>query len=190
MEKRFNSFEIVRNLREKELRKFFTPVDVVFKPVSKTQQTIDCYLADSIGDVYRGAISKGKRGVKYPTAEQCYGSSKFFIQKKSFKNHIKTCRSMPGIVYISTFEDNYRFMGDLPFTIYFDFEVAFHPDICIEIIFIQRSFAHMFEQLNSVAYLAAEMLPYFDPITAKQLRNCVKDVFKKREKFSVSGMFS
>ena len=48
----------------------------------------------------------------------------------------------------------------------------------------------MFEQLNSVAYLAAEMLPYFDPITAKQLRNCVKDVFKKREKFSVSGMFS
>ena len=171
-------------------------------------------------EMYCGTISKRKKRVEYPTAKQCYGCSKFFTQKKPFKNHIKTCRSMPGIVHkfnnqnISTFEDNYRFMGDLPFAIYFDIKttcgkkaynfeegvelypasysivVAFHTDLCIKRTFIHRSFAHMFKQLNSIAYLTAEMLHYFDPINEKQLRDCAKNVFEKREKFSVSEMFS
>ena len=34
------------------------------------------------------------------------------------------------------------------------------------------------------------MLQFFYPITAKQLRDCAKNVFKKREKSSVSEMFS
>ena len=34
------------------------------------------------------------------------------------------------------------------------------------------------------------MLHYFDPIIAKQLRDCAKNVFEKREKFFVTEMFS
>ena len=94
MEKQFNGFEIVRNLREKELRKFFTPVDMVHKPRYKTQQTIDCYLANSMRGAYCEVISNRKRGVEYPTAEQCYGCRKFFTQKKSFENNIKTFGSI------------------------------------------------------------------------------------------------
>ena len=86
-----------------------------------------------------------------------------------------------------------KFMGDLPFSIYFDFEatsgksiynfdedstlyplsysflIAFQPDLNIEKIFVVRTFNHTFEQLNGVGYLSNEMLPYFDPITARQL---------------------
>ena len=107
---------------------------------------------------------------------------------------------------ISTFEDNYRLVSDLAFSIFFDIEttwrktynfderverhlvfysivVTFHPYLCIERIFIQRSFAQPFEELNSVAYLTAEMLHYFDLITAKQLRDCAKNVFEENRKF-------
>ena len=86
---------------------------------------------------YRGAISKETRGVKYTTPEQCYGCSKFFTQKKSFQNHIKTCRSMPSIVCkfdnqnISTFKDNYRLMCDLPFATYFDFKTTCRKKLTI-----------------------------------------------------------
>ena len=103
---------------------------------------------------------------------------------------------MPGIIYkfenqnIQTFFDNMKLMGELPFSIYFDFEttsckkiynndedstlypvpyvfvVAFHPGLDIEKIFVVRSFNHTFEQLNYVGSLADEMLPYFNPITA------------------------
>ena len=44
--------------------------------------------------------------------------------------------------------------------------------------------------MNSVAYITAEMLHYFDPIIAKQLRDCAKNVFEKRETFFVTEMFS
>ena len=98
VEKRFNGFKIIRSLREKELRKLFTPASVVYKPVSKAQQTINCYLSDSMSGVYHGVISKGKREVEYPTAEQCHDCSKFFTQETSFENHIKTWESMPGVV--------------------------------------------------------------------------------------------
>ena len=57
-------------------------------------------------------------------------------------------------------------------------------------IFIQRSFAHTFEQLNSVVYLTAEILHYFDAITVKQLRDGAKNVLEKREKFYASEIFS
>ena len=34
------------------------------------------------------------------------------------------------------------------------------------------------------------MLHYFDPATATQLRDCAKNVYEKKEKYSVSEMFS
>ena len=36
------------------------PVDMVYKSVSKAQQTIDCYLADSMRRPYRQQFPKGK----------------------------------------------------------------------------------------------------------------------------------
>ena len=127
---------------------------------------------------------------------------------------------VPGLVYkfknqnIETFEDNFKFMGELAFFIYFDFEttygkktydfkkdnvqyevsyaiaIAFHPDLELETIFIVRGFNHSFEQFNDVGYLSNEMLRYFDPITTRQLRDCDRVVFEKKEKYSVSEMFS
>ena len=101
----------------------------------------------------------------------------------------------------------------MPFAIYFDFEttfgkktyhfdddasmypvlcafvVAFHLTLNLDRTFVVRSFNHTFEQLNDVSYLSDEIIPYFDPITVRQLRDSSQAVFEKREKFSISQMF-
>ena len=38
------------------------PVDMVYKSVSKSQQAIDCYLADSMRRPYHQQFPKGKEG--------------------------------------------------------------------------------------------------------------------------------
>ena len=88
------------------------------------------------------------------------------------EKHLETCSFMPGIIHnfanqhIKTFEDNFRFMGEQPFAVYFDSEttfgrkefynvekseksmysvsycfiVAFHPALNLERITVLRSF--------------------------------------------------
>ena len=41
-----------------------------------------------------------------------------------------------------------------------------------------------------MSYLSDEMLPYIDPITTRQLRDCAAAVFNKKEKYSLIEMFS
>ena len=105
-------------------------------------------------------------------------------------------------------------MGRLPFSIYFHFEttsakriynfhedatlylvwyafvVAFHLSLNTDRTSVMRSFNYTLDQLNNVGHLLNEMLSYFDSVTAGQLRDCVKAVFEKRHKFSLSEMFS
>ena len=68
--------------------------------------------------------------------------------------------------------------------------MAFHLKLSIENIFVVQSFNHTLEQLNDVGHLSNEMLAYFDPITAKQLRDCALAEHQKKEKVSLSEMFS
>ena len=115
---------------------------------------------------------------------------------------------------IQTFFDNMKFLGDIPFSIYFYLEtttgkkfcnfdedatlyrvsyafvVAFQPSLDIEKILVVRSFNKTFEKLNDVSYLSDEMLPYIDPITTRQVRDCAVAVFNKKEKYLLIEMFS
>ena len=69
-------------------------------------------------------------------------------------------------------------------------EIAFHQKLNLNEILIIRSFNQAFEQLNDVSYLTGEMIHYFDPATVRQLKGCVKFVDGKKEKYSLSKMFS
>ena len=97
-------------------------------------------------------------------------------------------------------------MGELPFAVYFNLEttcgkkefynveksgkdmypvsycfvVAFQQSLGLDRITVLRSFNNSFEQLHDISYLTAEMITYFDPITAKPLQGCAEAVFKKR----------
>ena len=113
---------------------------------------------------------------------QCYYYKKFFILETRRKRHMKNCSGRPGVVYnfnnqnLISYQDNFHAKGDVPFVIYFDFEttaptdncldpeqkkmfvvsyvmiVAFHPELKLDCIIIQRSFAHSIEQLTSLDY--------------------------------------
>ena len=72
----------------------------------------------------------------------------------------------------------------------YTFLVSFHPSLNLDGLFVVRSFNHTFDQLNSFSYLLDEMLHYFDPITVRQLRDCAQAVYEKKEKFSLSEVFS
>ena len=120
-------------------------------------------------------------------------------------------------VRIKTFKhlfDNMKFVGDVPFSIYFDFKttadkkvynfeedaslypvsytfvVAFHHLLNLEKLSVVRSFNHTYEQLIDDVYLFVEMLPFVGPITTKKLRDCASKVFQKKKKYVVSEMFS
>ena len=71
-----------------EKKHFFSPLDIVYKPVSNIQQTIDCYIAKSIRQAYRRIVTKGKGGVCCMTADQCYGCNKFVTEKKTVSRAI------------------------------------------------------------------------------------------------------
>ena len=114
---------------------------------------------------------------------------------------------MPGIIYkfenqnIANFEVNLKKMGDITFTMYFDFETstgttsqnyledvemdqifyslifAFHLKLQLDGKVIIRSFNHSLEKVNDVSYLTDEMLRNLDPIIVRQLKfNC--DILK------------
>ena len=71
----------------------------------------------------------------------------FSYRKKSLERHLQVCISIPGIIYkfenqkIQTFFDSTKFMGDLPFSIYFNFETTsgkinynFDKDSCLYLV--------------------------------------------------------
>ena len=59
---------------------------------------------------------------------------------------------------------------------------AFHPELNMKRIIIERSFGHSVEKLTTIDYLTAEQLKYKDTTTLKQLRDCTFSVANKKIK--------
>ena len=113
-----------------------------------------------------------------------------------------------------TFKENLKFKRDIPFTAYIDFEMtaptdncldpetkkmntvsyviifAFHPDLDLKRVIIERNFGHSLEKLTTIDYLTTEQLKYKDLTTLKQLRDCAISVANKKNKILISEMFS
>ena len=171
---------------------------------------------------YRALVHKQKMKFDSMTTEQCYACNNFVAGKSALEKHLETCSFVPGIVYkfenqhITTFEDNFRFLGEQPFAVCFDLEttcgkkefynfeksetkmypvsycfiVTFHSSLDLDKITVLRSFNDSFNRLNYISYLSDEMIGYFNPITAKQLQGCAEDVLQKKNCFSLMEMFT
>ena len=133
---------------------------------------------------------------------------------------MKNCTGKPGFIYnfqtrnMLTFEENLQFKRDVPLTAYIDFEttaptddyldpecnkinvvsyviiLAFHPNLNLPCIIIERSFGHSLERLSQIDCLTSEQLKYKDIITLKQLRDSALAVHRKTNPLAVSEMFS
>ena len=99
---------------------------------------------------------------------------------------MESCTGVPGVVYnfnnqnLISYPDNFHAKSDIQFVIYFDFEttaptdncldpeqkkmfifsyvmiVAFHPELQLNCIIIQRSLAHSIEQITVLNYFTQE----------------------------------
>ena len=54
----FNGFELVRRITENELRQLHRPVNIVYKPISRIDQIINCYFPKSMRNVCQELIEK------------------------------------------------------------------------------------------------------------------------------------
>ena len=128
------------------------------------------------------SLGEKKRMQRAHKVYQCYYCNKFFSEQTKQERHSKNCSGIPGIVYnfnnqnLITYQDKFNAKGDVPFVVYFDFEttaptfnfayseqkkmfvvsyvmiVAFHPNLNLDRIIIQRSYAHSLEQLTTLRY--------------------------------------
>ena len=67
---------------------------------------------------------------------------------------------------------------------------AFNPELNLERIIIQRSFAHSIDQLTSLNYFNREQITFIDQSLIKMLKDMASEVAKKRCKNSIGQMFS
>ena len=132
---------------------------------------------------------------------------------------MENCSEVPGVIYnfhtqsLISFEDNLHAKGDLLCVIYFDFEttaptgncfdpkqktmfvvsyvmmVAFHPDLKLDKIIIQRSYVHAIEQLTSLEYFSQDQIKCINKDLAIQLKDIAFEVSKRKCKKTMGQMF-
>ena len=132
---------------------------------------------------------------------------------------MENCSGVPAVIYnfhtqsLISFEDNLHAKGDLPCVIYFDFEttaptgncfdpeqktmfvvsyvmiVAFHPDLKLDKIIIQRSYVHAIEQLTSLEYFSQDQIKCINKDLAIQLKDIAFEVSKRKCKKTMGQMF-
>ena len=162
---------------------------------------------------YNSRKAKDKQLVIRPTTRQCYYCNHYFNSKPVFENLIKRCINITGIVYkfnnrkIVSFLDNFKYIGDLPLTVYFDFETAtgdsvtddkkmfaisycqiyaFHPSLNLDKIVIFRSFQQNFEEINCLDHFSQNHIKFFDLVAIKQMRDTALSVLAREKITSLS----
>ena len=126
---KFNGFNIVRVEFEKQIRQKMSPIAIIYKPVRKETENIDCYFSKKINYAFRTSFSENDK-IRHGTAFQCHYYSTYYGRKDKFDRHIENCAGQPGFVYnfntqsLVTFEENLKFKRDIPFTAYIDFETT------------------------------------------------------------------
>ena len=133
---RFNGFTLVRLEFDNEIRRDFTPVDIIYKPVKKENEILNCFFTDKLHLAFRATYNETTKWEKLynSSAFQCYFCSKFWTRKAKLEYHMRNCTGKPGFIYnfqtrnLLTFEENLKFKRDVPLTTYIDFETTAPTD--------------------------------------------------------------
>ena len=133
--------------------------------------------------------------------------------------HVKAlvCSAKGGINYafdngqIVNFQDNFKYLGDVPFTVYFDFETTtgksafldpkmyvisycevytFHPSLNLDKVVIFRSFQQKSEEIFDLSHFKKEQEPFFNQISFYQLKDAADAVLARHRSTSLTELFS
>ena len=124
---------IIKDLKSKEKEDFQT-IDIVYEPVGNENELVICCFTDNIHLAYRNFVNKKEKGedkISNLTVKQCHYCENFFVKTKdAMEKYKKVCAVKEGIVYtfengkIISFQDNFKYLGDVSFTVYFDFKTT------------------------------------------------------------------
>ena len=129
-----NGYDILRKGLERKEKKHFEPIHIIYELSFGLNVSVLCYFCPQIQLSYRcyiGFTKEGAEKIIIRTVRQCHYCCNYFAKaEQKMKEHISVCSAKEGIIYsfdnsqIIDYQDNYKYMGDLPFSIYFDFETT------------------------------------------------------------------
>ena len=130
-EQRYNGFHVTMHMCTKNRQVEFESVDIVYEHVKRLHEVIECYFTNEINQAYILRFQDYKNGVLHSsTGFVSYYCNEYCTSKKVFEKHLRVCAKKPRVVYsfnnqhLTTFEDNFKLMGDQPFSVYFDLETT------------------------------------------------------------------
>ena len=112
---------------------------------------------------------------------------------------------------IIDYQDNFKYQGDVPFSVYFDFETttsdsvfhdskmyfvsncqiyAFHPALNLDKLVIYRSFQQILKEIYDLGHFKSEHAPFFDNVTLKLLKDVASAVLSRQKSTSLAERFS
>ena len=107
---------------------------MTWQPSLDKNAPVVCYFSPKIYLAYKsyiGCFEKGQERVKNKSVRQCHYCQNFFAKSHyQMQKHLSICAAKEGITYsfdnseIIDYQDNYKYIGDLPFVVYFDFETT------------------------------------------------------------------
>ena len=128
------------------------------------------------------------------------------------------CSAREGITYafdngqILNYQDNFKYLGDLPFTVYFDCETttggnsvffypsmyvvsycqiySFHPFLNLDKIVIFRSYQQTAEQIYDLSHFKNKHTAFFNKTTFYQLKDIASAVLAHEKLTSLAELFS
>ena len=216
---KFNGFNVAAPYLENKIKRDLRPIDIIYEHVRNQNDVIKCYFSTDIKLAYRGRAPK-KNKMLNSVPHECYYCASFLASEQLFETHIKCCSGKPGIVCnfniqnIVTFEENLKYMEDLPFSAYADFETtapaadylcpennkmfavsysivfAWHPKLNLPRQCVIRGFNHSIDQLTDMSHLTDEQLALRKQTTAEQLRDAVIAVHEKKSKNAIAELFN
>ena len=212
IKEKFNGFTFAQIKLAKKEKDDLLPINVLYKPVKKQDEVINCYFTDDLKNAYRALYYKSQQIVTANTLYECFYCNDFFTFKPKLERHLRVCGKKPGVLYdfnlknVVLFEDNLKYKGDVPFCVYADFETtaptddylnpenksmdavsyslifAWHPEFCLSRQMVVSGHNHSLEELSDVSYLTSEQLAMRNQTTTRQLQDSVLNVHSKRKK--------
>ena len=213
---KFNWYELLRNPLNSKERKNFIPIDVIYEPTLNDKKPIECFFAAKIYLTFRTTVEKVKNGktvLNHTGARQCHYCNNYFVKRAEKMEKLR----WQSRIYLfiqqrknNWLQDHYKNLGDLPFTVYYDFEtttesvvffyakmyvesyciiVAFHSELKIPKLVIFRSYDQNPNALISLTHFQALQYDFFnDPenynkITLKQLEDAAFSVQNRGKKY-------
>ena len=179
----FNGCEIIRNDQSRKEKIDFKPINVVYEPSFDQAKPVVCNFTNHIHTAYKSNICAATEGIIY-----------------SFENG-----------QIIDYQGNFKYQGDVPFSIYFGFETttgdsvffdskmyvvsycitcAFHSALNLDKIVIYRSFQQTPEEIYDLSHFKFEHAPFFDSITLKQFKDAASAVLSRQTCTSFAELFS